>query len=68
MTARVSNKDTKSDMRKIFSLFDEEKTGYITIKNLKRVVKDLGENIDDSELQEMITKADLDNDGKVSEE
>lgn len=54
MINRVSKKDTRQDIRKIFNLFDEEKTGYITIKTLKKVIKDLGENIDESELQEMI--------------
>lgn len=68
MTARVSNKDTREDLKKVFSLFDEEKSGFIAIKNLKRVIRDLGENIDESELQEMIEKADQDNDGLVSEE
>ena len=48
MTARISAKDTKADLKKIFSLFDDENKGYISIKNLKRVVKDLGENIDES--------------------
>lgn len=41
--------------------------GYISIKNLRRVAKELGETIDDSELQEMIERADTDNDGLVSE-
>jgi centrin-1 len=68
MTNRVSTKDTKSDMRKIFSLFDEEHTGFISLKSLKKVVKDLGDNIDEAELQEMIERADLDRDGQVSEE
>jgi Ca2+-binding EF-hand superfamily protein len=49
-------------------LFDDEKSGFISIKNLKRVIKDLGENIDEHELQEMIEKADQDHDGLVSEE
>lgn len=66
MTARVSNKDTREDLRKVFTLFDDEKSGFISIKTLKRVVKDLGENIDEHELQEMIEKADADNDGLVS--
>jgi centrin-1 len=35
---------------------------------LRRVAKELGETIDDSELQEMIERADTDNDGLVSEE
>jgi Ca2+-binding EF-hand superfamily protein len=44
------------------------KLGYISIKNLRRVAKELGETIDDPELQEMIERADNDNDGLVSEE
>lgn len=68
MTARVSDKDTRENIRKIFNLFDDEKTGFISIKNLRRVAKELGETIDDSELQEMIERADTDNDGLVSEE
>ncbi len=32
------------------------------------MAKELGETIDDSELQEMIERADTDNDGLVSEE
>jgi centrin-1 len=43
-------------------------SGYISIKNLRRVAKELGETIDDPELQEMIERADNDNDGLVSEE
>ena len=42
MTARVSNKDTKEDLRKVFNLFDDEKSGFISLKTLKRVMRDLG--------------------------
>ena len=42
MTARVSDKDTRENIRKIFNLFDDEKVGYISIKNLRRVAKELG--------------------------
>lgn len=38
-------------MKKIFNLFDEEKCGFISLKTLKKVIKDLGENIDEHELQ-----------------
>jgi centrin-1 len=68
LTARLSNKDSKDNLKRVFALFDDEKSGFISIKNLRRVVKEVGENIDDSELQEMIERADLDNDGLISEE
>ena len=68
LTARCSAKDTKQSLRGVFALFDDAKTGFISIKNLRQIVKEVGESIDDSELQEMIEKADRDNDGLVSEE
>lgn len=46
MVNRISSKDTREDMKKIFNLFDEEKTGFISLKNLKSVVRELGENIE----------------------
>ena len=42
--------------------------GFITLKDLRRVAKDLGELVDDNVLQEMIERGDFDGDGVVSEE
>lgn len=38
------------------------------LQNLKRVSKELGENLTDEELQEMIDEADRDGDGEINEE
>ena len=35
MTAKMSENDTKEDIRKVFKLFDEEGNGYITVNDLK---------------------------------
>ena len=43
-------------------------TGKVSLRNLKRVAKELCENMTDEELQEMIDEADRDCDGEVSEE
>jgi Ca2+-binding EF-hand superfamily protein len=66
MTARMSDKDTREDIEKVFRLFDDEKTGRISIKNLRRVAQELGETMDDAELNEMIERADTDGDGLVT--
>lgn len=66
MTARMSDTDSKEDIQKVFNLFDDDKTGYITLQNLKRVAKELGETMSDAELLEMIERADTDQDGQIS--
>lgn len=68
VTAFTGEKGTRKNMHKVFNLFDDEKTGFISIKNLRRIVKELGESISENELQEMIDRADLDNDGLVSQD
>jgi|JI6StandDraft_1071083.scaffolds.fasta_scaffold304156_1 centrin-1 len=68
LTARIAAKDSKESLRRVFALFDDAKTGFISVKNLRQVSKEVGENIDDAELMEMIERADLDNDGLISEE
>lgn len=67
MTAKMSDKDTREDLEKVFNLFLGDDAGdKIEMKHLKRVCKELNENMTDDELTEMITRADLDRDGKVS--
>ena len=68
MTGKMGDRDSPDEIRRVFKLFDDDETGRISFRNLKRVARELGENMTDEELQEMINKADLDGDGEVNEE
>merc|ERR1711865_980046 len=68
MTHKILNKDPKDDMLKAFKLFDDDQTGSVSFKNLKRVAKETGQTLTDDELQEMFDDADRDGDGVLNEE
>merc|ERR1712091_611224 len=66
MTGKMGEKDTREDIEKGFKLFDDDNTNKISFRNLARVAEELGENIDDEELQDMINQADRDGDGEIN--
>jgi len=70
MVTKMSERDSKDEVLHafdIFSTFDEEMgVKVINIAELRRVSRDLTENMSDEELMEMIDQADTDRDGKVT--
>jgi len=68
MAVKMSQRDTREEILKAFRLFDDDETGKISFRNLKRVAQELGESIKDEELQEMIDEADRDGDGEINQD
>ena len=56
ITSKLGDKETRNGINKIFDLFAENQE-TITLNNLKRVAKELGETMSAEELQEMLERA-----------
>merc|ERR1719398_143840 len=66
MRGRMPDKNSREEINKVFALFDEDETGKISFRNLKRISQELGESLTDEELNEMIEEADRDGDGLIN--
>ena len=66
MSKRMDVTDDQSELQEAFQVFDTDGNGYISASELKQVMSNLGENMTDEEINEMLREADLDGDGQIS--
>ena len=45
MTTTPAKTETKDEVRKVFRLFDDDSSGSITLRNLRRVAQELGKEL-----------------------
>merc|ERR1712184_36084 len=65
MTAKLSDKNTKEEIDRVFKLFDKDRNGTLEADDLSRVRKELGEDMTEEDIREVITRMDVDGDGAV---
>ena len=66
MNGQMGAKETYEDIMKVFALFDDGGKGKVSAKDVRRIARELGENMEDAELDEMVKDLDTDGDGALS--
>ena len=67
MMERMGYRNPQDELAKAFKIFDDDGSGVITVRNLRRIAKELGEDVNDEELFAMIDEFDQNGDGVIDE-
>lgn len=68
LTSKILARDPREEILRAFDLFDEGGKGKISLQDLRRVARELGEGLEEEELVAMIEEFDMDGDGAISRE
>ena len=68
LNKREKDVDNEEELLKAFKVFDKEGNGLININELKHIMLTVGNNLSESEINDMLTEADTDMDGYINYE
>ncbi len=60
--------DAESELRKAFDVFDPTNNGYFTTGQLKKMLTELGENLDEAEFKELLKNTTVQPDDTINVE
>ena len=66
MKSRIGERDPEQELRDAFAVFDTDGSGSIDRKELKRLMKKLGQALSEQELDAMMEEVDINGDGEIS--
>ncbi|CAK7227027.1 Calcium-binding component of the spindle pole body (SPB) half-bridge [Sporothrix bragantina] len=64
----MAERDPDAECRRAYRLFDTDNKGVITVEDLRRVMKEIGQSMEETELAAMIREFDAEGKGGVNEE
>ena len=64
----IAQRDPRDEILRAFDLFDTDGKGVISLEDLRRVARELGEGLEEEELVAMIEEFDLEGKGGVGRE
>ena len=65
MAHEAKEMDFEQELRAAFRVFDRDGSGTISADELRQVMKSLGENLTEDEIDEMLKEADSNGDGSI---
>ena len=68
MTKAPADTQTQEEVINAFRVFDKEGNGLISSEELKHIMMTIGDKMTEEEAQEMVTEADIDEDGMINYE
>jgi centrin-1 len=57
ITSAVTDRDSKTELRRLFNLYDDDRKGFLTKEKLRNIADEYGIWITDSELELMVVSA-----------
>ena len=66
MAKRIADTNLEEDVLEAFKVFDKDGNGFITARELKLVMSNLGESLTEQEVEAMIIEVDMDGDGCIN--
>ncbi|KAG8530281.1 uncharacterized protein KY384_004783 [Bacidia gigantensis] len=65
MAHKLSPVDAETELRAAFDVFDKDGNGTISTEELRQLMKSIGEDLNDTEIEEMVREADRDGNGEI---
>ncbi|KAK3089991.1 hypothetical protein FSP39_008270 [Pinctada imbricata] len=66
ITKRMREPDLEEELVRAFKVFDKDRDGFITVKELRHLMTNMGEKYTDDEISDMLKVANLNDTGKVN--
>merc|ERR1712084_153990 len=68
MTAKLSEKNTREEIDRVFNLFDKDRSNELSVEEFMKICKEVGQDADEADVRELVKRCDLDGDGTVTKE
>ena len=66
MSRKMGTRSFNEEALEAFKVLDKDSSGSISESELRQIMNNIGEDVTDEEIKEMMNEADLDGDGQVS--